>query len=134
MVVQSSEMNRVSLLLAVGLLISLSAPLPSTAADDVPEPEFANVFYGLEGVRLIPLERQSGIIKGKSSGFIVMSTKVVLRFPEGKSPVRFRAGEALQFVVRSPFVASAVDPTTLYHLHKLTAKKHDRETVTTGRQ
>jgi hypothetical protein len=101
----------------------------STAPDNVSEPEFANVFYRLEGGMHVALERETGTIKGKSSGFIIMSMKGVLTFPGGKSPVRFRADEGLQFVVRSPFAGSAIDPTNLYHLRRLTAKKHDREAI-----
>jgi hypothetical protein len=93
------------------------------------EPDFAEVFYRLDAGKLVPLERQTAAIRGKASGFVVMSMKSVSDFPGGKSPVRFRTGELLEFVVRSPIASSAVDPNTLYCLRKLDTKKNKRELV-----
>src|ERR1700681_675596 len=53
----------------------------------------------------------------------IMSMKSVSEFPGGKSPVRFRSGEPLEFVVRSVLASSAVDPNTLYSLRHLDGKK-----------
>ncbi|MGA9041576.1 MAG: hypothetical protein WB421_13655, partial [Terriglobales bacterium] len=45
------------------------------AQDAVPEPEFNDVFAGLEAGKLITLERQTPIIQVKSSGFISVNMK-----------------------------------------------------------
>lgn len=97
------------------------------AQEAVPEPEFADVFFRLDAGKLDPLERQTAVIHGKASGFIVMSTKAASEFPGSKSPVRFRADQTLDFVVRSPLAASTVDPNTLYVLRRLNGKKKSRE-------
>jgi hypothetical protein len=97
--------------------------------ETVAEPEFADVFFRLDGGKLIPLERQTAIIQGKASGFIVMSMKSASEFPGAKSPVRFTSDRPLDFVVRTLLASSAVDPSTLYVLRKLGAKKKSRELV-----
>jgi hypothetical protein len=75
------------------------------------------------------LERQTAAIKGKASGFIVMSTKASSEFPDAKSPVRFPVGQALDFVVRTPFAGATVDPATIYVLRRLNSKKKSRELI-----
>ncbi len=101
---------------------------PETAA--VSEPEFSDVFYRLDAGKLMPLERQTANVHGRAKGFIVMTMKTTSEFPGAKSPVRFHAGETLEFVVRSGFAASTLDPNTIYCLRKLEAKRHKRELVT----
>ena len=93
------------------------------------EPDTAEVFYKLGDGKLIPLERQTATIHGKASRFIVMNMKSVSEFPGGKSPVRFRSGEPLDFVVRSAIASSAVDPNSLYTLRRLDEKRKKRELV-----
>jgi hypothetical protein len=110
----------------------LSAPSQAQTPDgqSVTEPEFADAFYRIDTAgKLIPLERQTATIQGKASGFIVMSMKSLFEIPGGQSPVRFHTGETLDFVVRSFVVATALDPNTLYALHKLDKKKNKREMV-----
>jgi hypothetical protein len=96
-----------------------------------PEPEFADVFYRLDGEKLIPLERQTATTKGGASGFIYVKMKMVSDFPGAKSPVRFPAG-ALTFIVRTVPYASG-DPNSMYVLRKLEQRKSGRRlTVMAG--
>jgi hypothetical protein len=46
--------------------------------------------------------------------------------------VRFKAGELLTFVVRSPVPVSTVDPNTIYLLRRLGTKKKTRELITSS--
>jgi hypothetical protein len=93
-----------------------------------PEPEIADIFYRLDGYKLVPLERQQAEIHGDAHGFIVMSMKTAAEFPGAKSPVRFSSGH-LDFVVRSVIPVTAIDPNTIYSLRKLNSKKKSRELV-----
>jgi hypothetical protein len=115
--------------LPLALLLAISF---CAAQAPVREPEFADVFFRLENGQLTALEREPITMKGGAHGFIVMNVKVTARFPGGNSTVRFKAGEPLDFVVRSPFAAGAADPATLYILRKLDAKKDHREVTFTG--
>ena len=111
------------------LVISLCA-----AQTPLREPEFADVFFRLENGQLIALERQPITMKGGGHGFIVVNVKVTARFPGGKSTVRFKAREPLDFVVRSPLSAGDADPAMFYCLRKFDTKKDHREvTITDGR-
>jgi hypothetical protein len=113
-------------LLPVALIFCVMA---GAAQETVSEPEFADVFFGLEATKLVPLERQTAAIQGKASGFIVMSMKASSEFPGAKSPVRFHADQPLNFVVRSALAQSTVDPNTLYVLRRLNIKKKSRELI-----
>jgi hypothetical protein len=99
------------------------------AQKDLAEPEFDNVFVELDAGKLIPLERQTALIQGKASGFIVMSSKAASEFPGAKSPVRFHSNQPLEFIVRSPIASTTVDPSTLFVLRRLNVKKKSRELV-----
>jgi hypothetical protein len=112
------------------LLIVLVCCVASSAAQEsVTEPEFADVFFQLDAGKLVPLERQTAVIQGKASGFIVMSTKASSEFPGPKSPVRLQSGQSLVFVVRSPLAATTVDPNTFFVLRRLGVKKKTRELI-----
>jgi hypothetical protein len=111
------------------LVILTLCPLLAVAQAGPSEPEFADVFFGLDNGKLIQLERQTAAIQSHASGFIVMSMKASSEFPGAKSPVRFPSGQPLDFIVRSPFAGSTVDPNTLYVLRKLNGKKKSRELV-----
>jgi hypothetical protein len=90
------------------------------------EPDIADVFWRFDDGKLVPLERQAtGTTHGKV-GF--GSMKITAQLPGGKSPVRFRVGELLEFIVRSP-MAVTTDPATIYSLWNLDAKKDRRELV-----
>src|ERR1035437_401216 len=119
-------MRRALLLFALGFL-PLGAPAQTTSPDSksVSEPEFNEVFYRLDAGTLMPLEHQNTGTTHVSMGFSMKGTieipggKSPVRFragerlefeiPGGKSPVRFRAGERLEFVVRSG-LSAAQDP------------------------
>jgi hypothetical protein len=128
-------MIRILLPLSMAMLVTTISSRPvvvkaqANPRNPLIEPDTAEVFYGLENKKLIPLERQTATIHGKTSGFIIMSMKSVSEFPGGKSPVRLRSGEPLEFVVRSVLASSAVDPNTLYSLRHLDEKKSKRELV-----
>ncbi len=99
------------------------------------EPDTTDVFYRLDGDRLVTLERQTAVIKGKTSGFTVVGMKTLSEFPGAKSSVRFPAATDLEFVVRTPLArAGTVDPNTLFCLRKLEPKKNSRQlTIMSGR-
>lgn len=103
---------------------------PQAVPPDVstPEPEFADVFFRLDGGNLVPLERQAVVTQFNVTGFLVVNGKGALAFPGAASPVRFRSGD-LAFVVRSLSGASAADPSDLYRLRKLTPEKDKREAI-----
>lgn len=109
---------------------SVADPWPQNVQPGVstPEPEFADVFFGLAGTNLVPLERQAVTTQVNVTGFLIVNGKGILAFPGAASPVRFRSGE-LVFVVRSLSAATAADPTDLYHLRKLTPEKDEREAI-----
>jgi hypothetical protein len=104
-------------------------PVIPVAKEVVTEPEFADVFFQLDAGKLVSLERQTAFIQGKASGFIVMSMKASWEIPGTKSPVRFHSDQTLDFVIRSLFAQSAVDPSMFYFLRKLNIKKKTRELV-----
>jgi hypothetical protein len=91
----------------------------------VAEPDFAEIFYRLDAGKLVLLERQSMATMHSGTGFGSYNTKSIL--PGNRSPVRFRAGEPLEFVVRQGQVTGAQDPATAYHLRPLAVKKKTRE-------
>jgi hypothetical protein len=96
------------------------------------EPEMADIFYRLDGDRLISLERQAAAIHTGAHGYIVYTMKSASEFPGAKSPVRFKSGGHLDLIVRSAIPVSAVDPNTIYCLRKLNAKKKTRELIITS--
>ena len=112
------------------LLIALVAFASLAVGQSAPEPDIADIFYRLEGERLVQLERQGAATQTGAHGFIVMTMKSSAEFPGGKSPVRFKAGEPLTFIVRSAIPIGSIDPNTIYHLRRLVAKKKTRELVT----
>jgi len=113
----------------VSLVFATAFSLAGIAQETPVEPDFANVFFRLDTGKLISLERQTAVIQGKASGFVVMSMKAVSEFSGAKSPVRFSSDQSLDFVVRSPLASSTVDPSTLYVLRRLSGKKKNRELV-----
>jgi hypothetical protein len=112
-------------LLAFGLFM-LSSPAQTSSPDgqSVAEPDFADVFFGLDAAgKLLPLERQTAAIRGKASGFIVMSMKTVSDYPGPASPIRFKEEDKLEFVVRTALASTATDPNTLYCLRHLEQRR-----------
>jgi hypothetical protein len=94
----------------------------------VQEPETANVFYRLDSGKLVQLERQTATVRAKASSFIVVTNaKAFYEISGGKSTVRFKSGEPIEFVVRSPLAASTADPGTFYCLRRLESKRKSRD-------
>jgi hypothetical protein len=87
-------------------------------AQTLPEPDTNDVFYALQD-KLVPLERQEA----------VWGRNGISEILGGKSPVRFKSTERLEFIVRSPLVTSAANPNTVYSLRKLEPKKNKREMI-----
>ena len=116
----------------LGLSIMLIVAACSVLAQEsVAEPDMADVFYRLDTGKLVPLERQATAYKGGAHGFVVMKMKMGATLPGGKSPVRFKAGEPLEFVVKSLLSGAYSDQAALYFLRQLEAKKNQRELTTT---
>jgi hypothetical protein len=119
-------------LLLAGMAGAISGWTQTPVAKEVvTEPEFADVFFRLDAGKLVPLEHQTAYIHVESSGFIVMNTRTSYEIPGTKSPVRFRSDQPLDFVVRSLFAPSAVDPSTFYLLRRLDSKKKTRGLIVT---
>lgn len=93
------------------------------------EPDIADIFYRLDGDRLVALERQAPTIRSGAHGLVVMSAKTVAEFPGPKSSVRFTKEPHFELVVRSIVPTSAFDPNTIYGLRRLEQKKKTRELV-----
>lgn len=104
--------------------------LPGLAQTIVSEPEFSDVFFALDSGKLLPLERQTSAIKAGGGGFMVASSKAAYTVTGSASPVRLHLNMGtLDFIVRSAFAATAVDPGTIYILRKMDSKKKGREIV-----
>ena len=93
-----------------------------------PEPEFADVFFRLDGDKLVPLERQVATMKSGAGGFIVMKMKMTAELPGAKSPIRFPS-VPLTFVVRVMPYAPIGDPDATYILRKLEQNKSSRRLI-----
>jgi hypothetical protein len=111
---------------AVCLFLAFAAMV---AGQSVPEPDMADIFYRLDGDKLVSLERQGSATQTGAHGFIVMSMKSAAEFPGAKSPIRFKAGQPLTFIVRSAVPIGTIDPNTIFHFRKLVEKKKVREMV-----
>jgi len=95
---------------------------------DVSEPEFPDVFYRLDAGKLLPLERQSSVAVVQG----LTGVKFNALIPDSKSPIRFRAGQSIDFVVRGSALTAYMDPGQLYGMRRLTSKKDHREFVTSA--
>ena len=104
-------------------------PVNGGAQLNLVEPEFAEVFYWLDGATLRPLERLTGTIRAKANGFIVMNVKTRMAFPGSTSSVRVPNGRALDIVVRSGLAAAKVDPSATYWLREVVSTGRTRELV-----
>lgn len=91
------------------------------------EPEYLNVFYYLqpESKSLITLERRYPDLAFQTRMLGFGGAKSVYRIEGMKSPIRFKQGSAIGFVVRG--VASGVDPNEVVKLIRLDVKKRARE-------
>jgi hypothetical protein len=115
--------------LTVLFLILCSAVLGQDVRK-VQEPEYLGNFFLLDSStgNLIPLERQTPATTAKGTGYA--GEEVSIEFKEEKSPVRFKEGQELQFVV---LVSSQqTDPQTL-QFFSLASKNGKRRLVTAKR-
>ena len=99
-------------------------------AKKVQEPEYIGVVFFLDpGGTLTPLERQesNAAFKVKAMGFGGGKGSIV--YKGGKSPVRFKVGQELQFVVRL-HVPAGIEPDGFVNLDVLKASKNERSITT----
>jgi hypothetical protein len=115
----------------IALLVLLTAACQALSQSSAPEPDIADVFYRLDAGNLVALERRATAYKGGAHGFVVVKIKMAATLPGGKSPVRFKAGEPLEFVVKTLVNGNFSDPAELYFLRQLEAKKNQRQLTTT---
>jgi FtsP/CotA-like multicopper oxidase with cupredoxin domain len=111
--------------------ISLSCVLCVAIAQDatkVQEPEFIGIFTVLDASGVLqPLERQAtqSQVKTKMMGYRGgTATRIITGT---RSPVRFPAGQKLEFVVKLD--TKGQDPSLFVHLAPLVVEKHQREFV-----
>jgi hypothetical protein len=104
-----------------------SGSTDSAISNKVKEPEFVDVFFLLDSAtgNLTDLERQTLKVKFHPHGF--GGTESDLQLKGAKSPVRFRQGQSLEFIVRAS--SSEVDPVNLVTLYSLESGKSDRKLV-----
>jgi hypothetical protein len=109
------------------LLLTFCYPVFGQDAKKVQEPEYLGVFFLLESStgNLVPLERQTPEIKTKAAGIDGWKRTVEIR--GDKSPVRFKEGQKLEFVV---LVSSQqTDPQGILRLFSLESTKGKRQMV-----
>jgi hypothetical protein len=88
------------------------------------EPDAPEVFFRLDGTKLVALERQNPPFKIKARGFIVVASSMSAQLKGGKSPIRVAAGQ-VDLVIRT----AATDPQSIFVLRRLDAKKDSRQIV-----
>jgi len=89
----------------------------------VKEPEYAGIFYALSTGAMTDLERRSPQIKVKSNIF-TSSAKGYYEINNGKSSVRYKAGETATFLVSVP--TRKVDPMASIQLLHFESRKDTR--------
>ena len=118
-------MNAFRFAVYASLVLSVSAAQETAKPT---EPEYNRIAFYLDGQgSLVPLERQqiNAQVKVKALGF--GGAKSSARFNGAKSPVRFKADDKIQFVIRLD--TQGEDPITLINLDVLTPTKSTREVV-----
>jgi hypothetical protein len=102
--------------------------LVAQEAKNVQEPEYVGtVFYVDPAGALAPLEKQQPNTQTKVIGMGYGGAKTSIIFNGPASPVRFKAGQDIQFVVR--LNTPGIDPDTLVNLDVLKVSKDHREIV-----
>lgn len=79
-----------------------SVPTVSISTNKVKEPEYAGSFFRLNSKdgELIPLEKQNTQMHTGAGGFFVVKGETVAQIDGEKSPLRFKKGEKLDFIVK----------------------------------
>ena len=77
-------------------------PSVSFESQKIKEPDYVGVFFRLNPTNgeLIPLERQNTQMRTAAGGFIAVGAETVAQIDGEKSPIRFRRGEKLDFIVK----------------------------------
>lgn len=112
--------------LITGLIFFIIHTASVIAAVKVQEPEYIGTYFLIQSKtgKLIPLERIAGEGKFKAKAFGLGGGETVLEYEGEKSPVRFRDGVKMKFVLR---VASQQnDPQELIQFYVLEPKKGKR--------
>ena len=105
--------------------LALVAALVGRAQDSKPlVPELLGVVYHLDSEKatLVPLERQPAHIVSKGATFLFGTYKRRVEVQGARSPVRFAAGQKLEFVVSTEQV----------QLYRLASKQKKREALLTS--
>ena len=101
----------------LGLYLALLVVTPATGDEEAAlEPEYIGTFHFLdrEANQLVLLERPKQRIRSKARFHGFGGGKVLAEFDGTKSPVRFKKGQKLEFVVRVS--SRSIDPATLLQL------------------
>jgi hypothetical protein len=118
-----------SIALAVCVLFILCHAVSGQEAKKVQEPEYLGIFFLLDPNtgNLIPLERKpaEAKVKVKAMGFGGGETSI--EFKGEKSPVRFKEGQKLEFVVLAS--SQQIDPQTIIQFFSLESKKGKRRLI-----
>jgi hypothetical protein len=96
----------------------------------VQEPEYVHVVLSLDPATgaLQPLERQKLNVSGKLKAFGLGGATSKVIFEGAKSPIRFKADQKIQFVVRG--LSAGIEPDSQVNLDVLTSSKNERGIVT----
>jgi hypothetical protein len=115
----------------VAFLMLTALPFLTLAGQEVKkvqEPEYIGIVFTLDPAgALSPLERQQPNTQTKVIGMGYGGAKTSIIFKGPTSPVRFKAGQDIQFVVRMN--APGIDPESLVNLDVLKVSKDHREVV-----
>jgi len=105
-----TAMRRFSLAIAIFIALTLSAQ-----DTPLPVPQYDEVFYRYDRAigKLIDLERQVSAVESKPKAWGFAGYKASFYLRGAHSPVRFREGDALEFVFSLP---QRVDPSTVQFL------------------
>jgi len=93
----------------------------------VREPEFIGAFYALDASsgNLLDLERQTPRFQLHTKMMGYRGGKESAVVPGPRSPVRFKSGSPIAFIVK--LETGGQDPTTLISIHSMKSRKNERE-------
>jgi hypothetical protein len=108
-------------------LIAFATMSAQDAPAKVVEPEYNFIVFALDSTNgsLIPLERKQGNLQTKIRALGYGGAKGSTVFSGESSPLRFKADQKIEFVVR--FDSTGTDPSTVVALEVLTKSKGKRE-------
>jgi len=113
------------------LLMLTALPLLTLVAQEVKkvqEPEYIGIVFSLDPAgTLSPLERQQANIQSKMKGLGYGGVQTSTFFRGPSSPVRFKAGQDIQFIVR--LNVPGIEPDSLVKLEVLKVSKDQRMIV-----